>query len=278
MAKEYEPGVHRGLGFSEYLAIDAINHSTLRLFSKSAAHARQEMLHPKEPTDAQDFGTMVHSAILEPDLFRETHVVAPKVDRRTREGKATWAAFEAENKGCTIVKAEDYEKITGILESVWQHPLALRLLTPKGLSEVVVVWKDNAGLCKARIDKLTTYDGYTVILDIKTTVDASQWAFSRAVAKYGYHGQAAFYLDGCNAVAHATRRFITLAIEKEPPFACALYEYGATTIEQGRHNYQKYMRELNEALTTGVWPGYPTPIQPLEVPEWAINMEDWQDE
>lgn len=272
------PGVHQGLSFAEYLAIDAVNHSTLRLFARSAAHAHREITHPSEPTEAQDLGQAIHTAILEPGRFRKEFVVAPKVDRRTKEGKAEWAQFEAEHQGCTILKYEHWETCAGMLDAAWAHPTASAILDGRGSNEVVVIWKDELTgiMCKARIDRLTTFAGATVIGDVKSTADAQEWAFARSAAKYGYHSQAAFYLDGLHTLAPMTRRFLTMAVEKPPPYCAAVYEYGATSIEQGRQDYRKYLGQLAESMETGLWPGYEVEIKEIEVPNWAIRPEEWE--
>jgi len=271
--------IRAGLSFSEYLKIDAINHSTLKLFAKSAAHAQQEILHPSAPTPAQDLGQAIHTAILEPARFRKEYVLAPKVDRRTKEGKAAWAAFEDAHPNATVLKEEDHSTCKGISESAWSHGIISQLLSGTGGNELVLLWDDEetAAPCKARLDRITVYNGFTCILDFKSTVEASIWAFARACAKYGYHSQGAFYLDGCKALeaAPVERRFLNVAFEKEPPYACAVYELTSASIEQGRMDYRKWMGQLLEARKTDLWPGYPTEIQQLELPKWAFTSEEW---
>jgi hypothetical protein len=274
---EREDGLHHGVSFAEYLAIPAVNHSTLRLFGRSAAHAREAMVHPKPPTEAQDLGQAIHTAVLEPDRFDAEYVLAPKVDRRTREGKAAWAKFEVENEGKGLLTPAHHGTCLGIESAVWGHPIARLLLQNSGKSEVVALWHDpNTGMrCKARLDRLTVYEGFTAIVELKSTTDAREFAFARDAAKFQYHSAAAFYLDGLNALAPMERRFFTIAAEKEAPYGCAVYEYGVTTMEQGRQDYRRFMEACKVAQENDLWPGYSTELQILEVPEWAIKAEDW---
>src|SRR5882757_7827890 len=91
----YRPGLYPGLSRATYESIDAINISKLAYFDRTASHARHFMQHPPSPSEAMEFGTAFHMAVLEQERFVDEYIVPPECDRRTREGKATWAEFEA---------------------------------------------------------------------------------------------------------------------------------------------------------------------------------------
>lgn len=266
-------GIHKNLTRREYESIEAVNQSTLKLFSKTAAHAREAMLHPKEPTEAMNFGSALHCAILEPKRFQQVYVVAPKFDRRTKEGKEGWATWEEQNRGKEIVAQDDMAAISAMANSCYSEPLVKSLLTAPGSNEVALVWTDKrTGLrCKALLDRVTTYANYTVVLDIKSARDAGELEFGRAVFKLTYHVQAAFYLDGLNAIAPADRRFLFIAIEKERPFCVAVYELDDESIAQGRATVRRYLNTYAECMATGIWPGYPSGVTPLSLPSWATE-------
>jgi hypothetical protein len=56
-------------------------------------------------------GRAFHCALLEPERFAATHVVAEKFDRRTKEGKAKAEAWEAENQGKIPLTPEQAEAV-----------------------------------------------------------------------------------------------------------------------------------------------------------------------
>ncbi|HXG58144.1 MAG TPA: PD-(D/E)XK nuclease-like domain-containing protein [Thermoanaerobaculia bacterium] len=269
---QYRPGLYPNLSRAEYEAIPAINASVLEHFERSAAHAREAMLHPPKPTDAMEFGTALHVAVLEPARFSREYVAAPKCDRRTKVGKETWAAFEAEHRGAQLMDAEDFIAICRMRDAVWSHPVAKELLRGPGHNEVAVVWENEETglLCKALLDRIGSFDGWTWIPDLKSTGDASPREFSYSIKRYHYGAKAAYYLDGCNTVAPRPRRFCWIAIEKEPPYAVALYEPTDDAINAGRSKYMRWLRLYEEAQRTNHWPGYETSIQPLgaESTEW----------
>lgn len=268
-----KPGLYRGLAWSEYAAIDAVSHSTLKLFERTPAHAREAMLHPRASTATQSFGQATHAAILEPERFSREYTAAPKMDRRTKAGKSEWAEFEEANKEKEIITADEFEQCQRMIEAVAAHKIARELLASKGENELTVVWVDaeTGLLCKGRLDRFVNFQGYAVILDLKTTDNAEELPFLRSVVKYGYHSQGAFYLDGMDAVAKAERRFWNLAIEKSPPFAIRLFELGDASIEQGRRNYRRWLRAYKRCKETNEWPGYPDGLEELELPKWAFE-------
>ena len=78
----------------EYRQHEGISRSQLWKIRESPEKFKYAMEHPEEPTPALLFGQMVHKLVLEPDTFDEEFIVAPEVDKRTKEGKAAWAQFE----------------------------------------------------------------------------------------------------------------------------------------------------------------------------------------
>ena len=279
-----KPGIYQGMSYPDYAAIDAVRSSTLKLFKRSAMHARHAMLHPKE-SPALDRGHAVHACVLEPDKFANW-VVAPRKDGRIKEsktladgtvilGKHDWAEWQAKHVGREIVSASDFDVCEGIVSAVYDHEAAVRLLSGHGSNEVVVVWNDTETgiLCKARLDRISTVGGWTFVTDLKTTRNATQWAFSKAAYDYGYHTSAAFYLDGLATLHPAERRFAFIAVESDAPHGVSVFYPDEEFIGQGRRDYRRYLAEFHEAEQTGVWPGYPQVPRPLYLPKYAVDYD-----
>lgn len=276
-----KPGIYPNLSFGDYQRIDAVNQSLLKHFAHSPAHARYEMLHPSEPSASMTMGTAVHAAVLEPDRFKADYVVAPKCDKRTNAGKAEWADFEAANKGKDWLPEAEYQNALAMASAVRAHPQARALLDGRGKNELTAVWLDEeTGVkCKARIDRLTTItdciDGHDhnwpTIVDIKTTRDASRDKFAKSMIDYGYHIQAAFYIDGLYAIQPVNRLWHIIAVENVPPFGAAVYRIAPASIELGRAKYREHLRRYANCMESGVWPGYPQDIVELDVPAWALR-------
>lgn len=265
-----EHGIYEGMPFSEYREIEAVNNTLLwDIVSKTPLHARYEQLHPKD-TPSLVFGRALHAKVLEPDTFGNKYIVAPEVDRRTKAGKATWAAFVESAGGREVLTQEDAASIEAIAQAMQKQ--VIHKLVRSGEAEVVLVWEDEETglLCKARLDYLhRAFD--QIIIDLKSTEDASPEGFSRSMAKYGYHQQASFYSHGWEVLANLTPAFTFLAVEKNPPYAAAAYQIQAASLDAGEISWRKAIRTYAECLEKDQWPGYEDKILPIEIPQWALN-------
>ena len=269
-------GVYPNTSRAEYESITGVNQSLLKWFRRTPAHAKQEMEMPSAPTDSMELGSAIHCAILEPTRFAKEYVIAPKVDRRTTIGKNAWADFEANNIGKEHISAADAEIIRGMQESVYAHPEVKLFMAAKGSNELGVVWTDKkTGLrCKGLIDRINQWTGWTVVVDFKSCTSAAQWDFEKAVAKYGYHLQAAAYLEGLNALAPMERRFLFVAIEKKPPYCCAIYELDEPSLRTGQILFREYLDQYANCMKTGVWPGYRQSVMQIQIPRYEMLGED----
>jgi hypothetical protein len=261
----------------QYHSHPAVGHSGLVRIMRSPAHYQDYVTNPPEPTPAMQFGTAFHTAILEPDRFVEAFVVAPKFDRRTKEGKAAAEAWEAENAGKTALTAEQMAAIAQMAASIRAHAGADMLLS-RGLAEMSGFWVDPESSieCKCRPDFLSV-DGEAItgIVDVKTCADASTDGFSRAIATLGYDVQAAFYQDGLKALTGRTIPFYFIAVEKDAPYAVACYKAGDEVIEVGRSKYRAALQLLRWCMENDRWPAYQPngEIEEITLPRWAANFE-----
>lgn len=260
----------------QYHAHNAVGHSGLVRIMRSPAHYREYVVNPPEPTPAMQLGTAFHMALLEQDLFQRSFVIAPKFDRRTKEGKEAAAAWEAENAGKTCLTADQMAAIEEMVASVRQHSGAASLLS-SGMAEMSGFWIDGeTGIeCKCRPDFLAMAgETITGIVDVKTCCDASADGFSRAIATLGYDIQAAFYQDGLKAVTGRTVPFYFIAVEKEAPYAVAAYKASEEVIEVGRAKYRGALQLLKWCRENNQWPAYQPngEIETINLPRWAANF------
>lgn len=268
------PGLHKAIAYETYSRWDAVNHSLLKEFNRTAAHARETLLSPRPQTEALAFGHATHLAVLEPERFDGEVVAAPKIDKRYKEGKLEWSAFQAAHEGKALLPVEEYASILRMRDAVYRHPTAAELLRAPGLIEVSALWVDGeTGMrCRSRFDRLTTTrDGWSVIVDLKSAEDASRAAFERAVHKYRYYQQGAMYLDGCAALAPRPRRFMFIVVEKDPPHCVAVYELDDMAVALGLDEYQKHLQQYADCVRTNVWPAYGDGADLVSLPAWAFR-------
>lgn len=230
-------------------------------------------------TPAKQLGTAIHSIILEPDLFTKHYAVNPGgFDRRTNVGKAEWAAFLAENQGKIILEDDGYQKCLAIRDAVNRHPLASGLLRAPGKAEQAffALEPDTGELVKCRLDYM--HDGGAVVVDVKSTEDASPSGFGKSAANYRYFIQPPWYFDILETLYGETpRHWAFLALEKDPPFAIGIYYATQDQMDIGREFARRDMLRITKLIAAEkawqegdppVWVDYATEVAPLELPKW----------
>lgn len=270
---------HRGVGVSK---------SDLDKIARSPLHYITEKRNPRPPTPQMFFGSAFHAIVLEPELFAETYVPDPAPGSYSKDAKA--ARFELEAAGKIVIGsktdddkgiwgASDWDKLHRMRDAVLAHPIASVLLDPdQGPVEQSVYWIDpeTRKLCKCRPDKWN--DAHRVLVDLKSTMDASYTGFGKACANYRYNVQAAYYLDGWfrasdRPLGGTARAFVFAAVEKEPPYAVACYRLDAEEIEAGREMYRRDLDLYAQCHAENQWPGYDESIRVLRMPPWGLRAD-----
>jgi hypothetical protein len=215
-------------------------------------------------------GSAVHTHVLELDQWDARYVSAPDgIDRRTKAGKAEWEAFTTAATGRTVLPKADADLVMRMAHSVFSHPAAAMLLALPGKAETTHMWTDAAtGLqCKCRPDWLT--DDGRLLVDLKTTEDASARGFAKSIAQWRYHVQASWYLDGIEqATGTRPEQFLFLCVEKKAPYAVAVYAADAEMIAAGAQTAARDLDVLATCKAAGAWPGYSDQIEPISLPPW----------
>lgn len=272
MAEELKTGIHYNVPAARYhqRALGGVSKSGLDKFHRSPAHYEAWINGTlEEESPALSFGSAFHCSILEPDVFKREYVEAPDFgDCRFKEAKATRDAWRAENDGKQHLSYDDMRAITGMRDAIMRHPLAGKMIRD-GNSEVSAIWRDTeTGLrCRCRADYYVPKLG--MLLDLKSTEDASPDAFKRSVAKYRYHVQDALYRFGFTELGEPVQHFVLVAVEKTAPYAVGTYALDADAIGRGYSAARRDIDQLGECMRKNYWPAYPETIQTLELPPWA---------
>lgn len=258
----------------EYRQHAAISRSELWHIRESPQKFKYYKENPPEPTPSLLFGRVFHKMLLEPDTFNEEFVVAPDASRRTKEGKQMWEAFVAAHETQTIIPAEMYSKSKEMCEAVKREPLAVKLLN--GTAEVPFFWTDEmtGEDCKCRVDVLNTEYSQPIIVDVKTTADASTDAFIRSAINYGYDMQSAMYSDGVEKNIGKKPLFVFIAVEKEPPYAVNILQADELLLRRGYDLFREYIGIYHDCKMTGNFYGYLgrlNQINNLALPAWLAK-------
>ena len=273
---EIKAGIYRDISIHDYHAGIGLSASNLSELARSPLHYMTSLNYPSKETPSLRLGIAVHCAILEPERFEIEYVEAPLIDRRTKEGKARFS--EIEGSGKIVLSSEEYVKVTGMAKAVHNHELASRLFSG-GLSEQSIYWCQSVSsldvatgiLCKARPDYMKLLNHGYVIVDLKTTQDASIKGFQKkAYYQWNYHLQAAHYINGFEAVTkEKVLAFIYVAIESEPPYAVSIFKAGNDFIDAGKAKVKELYELYAECMVKNEWPGYSKEIHELRLPKIA---------
>lgn len=260
-------GIIPGVGIEDYHSGPGVSKSQLDQFARSPAHYLASLTAPRKKTDAMKIGSLFHTMVLEPE--KSNFVVGPDINKNTKEWKAFKA--DAEASGQTIIDQDTLDMLNGMVASVRAHPAASALLSGPGIAEGSAFWVDEQSgeLCRCRPD-FYREDG--IIVDLKSTEDASLEGFTRSVAKYRYEVQAAMYSDGVSAATlKPIHGFAFVAVEKAAPFAVQCFQLDFQSLEAGRITYQRNLLDLADCKAANKWPAYSDKVEILSLPNWALK-------
>jgi hypothetical protein len=223
----------------EYHSHKSISASGLKMiYKKSVYHHLNSFF---KMTDAMNFGSAVHSALLEDS---NDIAVFPEFNARTKEGKKIKQDFLNDNKGKIIIKQEEKEAIEKIKKNFNNHSLAKSLV--KRLTETEVSYYGTIDKVPVRVrpDGIKDND---YIIDIKTTMDASPRYFKSQIYNLAYHLQACFYSE---ALGYDPAKFRFITIENKYPFTVEVFGMSEDMIQYGRDAWRIAFNSWKEYLET----------------------------
>lgn len=313
---------HRGPGISKS-GLDLIARSPAHYrYATDAANDNDGDEDAKAATRWQRIGSLTHKLVLEPESIWDEYAqpfVAPEGAIRTVDDAKAWltdrglptkgkrddllnairdedpaalilddlqARWAEDLRGRAVINTAELELATAMSKAIEAHPLAGPLfLSAPGEAELSGYWRDTATgvLCRFRPDWWRS-DG--VLVDVKTTEDASPEAFSRSVLQYRYHVQAAWYLEGAARSidqmpigqslppgVQVPTVFLFVAVEKKPPHAVAVYMLDDDALRLGRDAMRIDLEVYSRCLQSNQWPAYGDRLLPLSLPEWYLRRQ-----
>jgi hypothetical protein len=260
------PGFHDDVPETDYHADrDSLSVTGAKLLLKAPALFRHRQDNPEEHKDHFDVGHAAHELVLG---IGAGIAIIPATSRAKADQEAHKAAKEAAYaEGKTPVTQEQYDAVQAMADKISEHETAMRLLS-EGRPEVSAYALDEPTgvMRRCRFDWL----GTGILTDLKTTRSAEPWSFAGDVAKYGYHQQAAWYLDLARDLGHPAEAFAFIVVEKEAPHLVEVYDLDAAALDRGRELNRRALERFRDCRESGIWPGYTArPFTTLSLPRWA---------
>lgn len=241
---------------------------------------RYERDHPPEPSKEMELGTAAHKLVL--GVGQALHEV--RADN-WRGGKAQDEAADARKAGKLPLLTKELATVTAMAARLREHEWASRLLSQDGQAEMSAFWPDPlyGTWWRCRWDKMPWPDPRRrpVCADYKTTAagGAAPARFAKAIADFRYYLQAHVYTAGYNAVfgdrISAPAAFALIAQERTPPYRVAVYELHPDALRKGREDAERAMEIYGDCVESGVWPGYSSEIELIDLPYWAYRGDSY---
>lgn len=270
ISQEKRIGVYRGLSNDEYHLDPAYGSSTIKAISKSPADL---YFNPFKGSRSSHLGSAIHSAILEPDIFKDRYVLLPECDRRSSEYKAASNEFGSD----FVLVGSEVESVNGMFKASRLNSDFMDYLSSSGDSELsMFATCPETGLnLKCRFDRLSSTHGYP--LDLKSCRDASYRGFSQAFGQYAYHVQAAFYLYVLNlCTGDEPEQFAFFAVQNSAPFKNCMYYIGDESLELGRKIMFESMHKLVQCISdeSARVEGVALQSSQIDVPSYLFDEEN----
>jgi exodeoxyribonuclease VIII len=226
-----------------------------------------------EPSKEGDFGSAVHLALLQPELFERQVVIGNTDDWRTKAARELRDLARSEDKIPLLPK--DLEAVEAIAAKARRNPWIADLLDG-AQTEISYFW-DAAGIpCKARCDLLSR-DG-SVMADIKTSHTADPYEVGLTIDALGWFLRDPFYRDGWKVVTGNTiQRYFYIVIDREPPNPITIGDISERGIEWGRLLIRRALRLFDRCMRDNDWPDFardPITFELSSRTEWRLAAEE----
>jgi hypothetical protein len=272
-----EPCIIEGISESIYHADPVVggslSQSGAKVLLRSPALFDYQRTHPRIPTPSMESGSGAHAVALGAGM--DSIYVAPFDNWQTKAAQTERKI--AREEGLSPLLPKQWDVIADMAEVLSNDPHVKDLGLLQGEPEVALFAPDeDTGVWRrALVDSLLP----DLCVDYKTTADAHPEAFGRSCGKFGYHQQAAWYLDLARDLGLPIRGFLFIAQLSEPPYSVTIGELHPDDVALGRARNAKALQMYRDCVEAGVWPTWDVsaperPIHTLRIPPWHHNESE----
>lgn len=261
--------MHLNQPASEYHADrGALSCSLLKPLLISPAHFKHSLLSPHESSDAQDFGSLVHLLMLEPQsVGREVAVYPGVVQSRDKQ----FSAFCDENLDRMVFDEPTFSKARTLVDKVLSQKYkgrSLGLFLEEAKTEISLYFTEPISGIRLRVRPDIFHPEIT--FDLKTTRHGSSSAFSRDALSLHYDLQAFMYTLGRSVFEGSTRPapFVFIAAETDEPHSVFVMDSGRDFLDNGAKKFQECLSVYQACTQSGYWPDLSG--------QSTLDIEHWQ--
>lgn len=254
----------------------ALSYSGAKRMLSSPAKYRWHKDHPTKPTADMELGTAVHTALF--GVGQTVEVSREWGDFKTKAAQQ-WRDEVRANGGIPLL-GHDADTVAAMVAAIRAHPDAGPLVAEgTGVPERGLLWTDpTTGVpCKALVD--WTADNGRYMLDLKTCPSAAPGGLPRYVANLGYGIQGRWYLEGGrhHGLVDENAVFLWVFVEREEPHLVTVARLSRRDLERAAEPCRLAREMWRDCMASGLWPGYPTGIHEISLPDWAWRQYEEDD-
>lgn len=277
------PFLSMDMSNKDYHARPEISKSDMNIILRSPAHLQFAKLQKFKQTPATTLGSLFHTLVLQPHLLDQEYAIEPeKKLMKECENKEEWEAYKIERDnfdknagGKIIINVDMLATAKAMRDSVFSSNTAMALLKDAIIESSAFWIDDETGIpCRCRPDIAWPQK---ILIDLKSTDDASFNEFRREIVNWNYDLQANHYLTGYSiATGKQYDTFVFIVCEKKPPYGVAIYAVNDAVIEAGGQLRKKILREYSawmNADKNGIYKGiYPDEIQSIDMSAYGFDL------
>lgn len=262
----------------------------------------------KKETDAMDLGTMIHEAILEPHVFESKYIFHPKglpeysadelkakcevlglkksgtkleMSLRIKEVEPDFDSidlFIGNTQGKIVLTESKSLMIKTLVEKVKKTAMFSKIIEPAEKEQLLYFTHDTGVVVPFKCDAVLL-GSKVIILDVKTSADASRRKFERDHKDMGRDIQAALYVEGIERV-HGVKvdYFCWLVVETSAPYRVYEYAPDQAMIDNGKVRAHRLLEEFKTRHEQKDWSKRENGLIQTTLPSWAWeHNEDFYD-
>ena len=264
-----------GITNAEYHGSGELSRSTAwSLLQSCPAKVRYDMNNRKPSSPALVIGSGFHTATLEPEKLDDEFAVKPsEIDGqgpRTKHYKEAFELMQKSEPDKQWLAPADYDLILEMAGSALENPVLRHYMADiDKVVEGTGYFEMEGAKCKVRPDLYIP--GAGVVIDLKSTQDASNRGFTKSVRQFGYLFQACWYMHALRLLGEKPKQFVFIAVEKTAPYATAAYTIKESDINKQFSNMERACQLWAACQSSGIWPGYSDMVETLDLGSQITN-------
>lgn len=268
-------GLDVSISREEYIRIDAVRATELKIAAKSLFHYKQYKDGKRDISGKQkgwDLGTLAHSFCLEND---ESGYVVFLNTKESVNQRATKDFKDLQKKTRLLITKEELEDLKARREAFWSGCGVREVMSGCEVEKAFVCEDPITGLrLKCLADFVNLHERR--FGDFKGVPDASEFGVAKMAARAKWPiqiGHYAYVIERATGIR--MERFDFVGQETKSPFYTEAHQLSEFDLENCLEYYRELLNRLAVAIKEDHWPGYKR-RGCLSLPQWAYEFEEME--